>query len=1466
MQSSDRSLASHDSNIDVADPDLVGTSPSEPSSNGDMSVEADETKCQSLQAAIEEDDVEKLETLLVSDPELLHATLYCDMTEDSETTTLAVTPLAFAVACQRIPSVELFLQHEEAVNEPIPTAGWSALHLAARYDFQDSLNLLLASHAKIDQPDADEMTPLHLACRYDRIQVVQLLLDAGADLYVRNDEGCTPFHVACMYGQLEIVELLWEKGPKSQISDENSHSNQALQLAVINDRLNVVLWLLQHGAYMPQQVGKDGKTALHFACAKGLFDMVSLLLEQGADIHQKDAHSNTPLLQSCWDPQPDIFSFLHSQGALVSDVNKHGRNGFHAVVLGDGPFTEAHKDVLNLLVGSGADINRRDIFGYSPLFHACRERKTELIEFLLDLGADIEQKTSHNGLTALMEACCSPSKEPVEILLRKGAKLTPINPHGLTALALACVHGCLDHVDALMNKGVDIAARDREGHTPLCTAADHGQTEIMLRILESPRYYPPYPADPISSKDQGIFTANERHDTEIEGHLIHAVEQKLYGTSETLYAIMYWAVAHGRIDLARQCISSDSEALKWRRGEATWLHVAARHTQPQLINELLSDIDASTKASGKVSALHLAAGSGSLETVSGLLEMIGAQYQDQSLKTRRTTAASLERDSRGASPLTASIHRRQDNITELFWAEIQAFGTSDRSFMRRHPNQAALILETLAQYEKPGNEITLKHLLEQWCPNSPFPNDRGAPVVWWLLSKEGYSSDRAINNARQLVQYSEDAGIRKILDELLQNPLPVLNNIANPNDDPLPELPIPTDTNDPALKLQGTIVEIYSDGTIRSTHDPNPTSESIIYGSGPDKIMEDSADLDHWHLNALKSKIRESRLASNCAQRLSSASGPDITRSNCGDDQRPPNRLDRNLQLRWIHLPVNKLHFMRDLIIRLSYDSKRSAMDHRVLMRHFNRSWTDLAAGGGQRYMKPQCVRDGGTSSKRDSNAMPQTHTPCTALYMPYLTLGCYQPRGDCDPNTENWAQHDEPVISHRSRPTTQQPITLDQYYYPTLIDTDSRDKDQVLSKYLEWKAGEVGHRNHQEQRSTGGTSTSPTDQAVGKHPTSILIVDQIWMWIIDEKTIITTSTETTGRNEKSKESLLQTVLDNMIYGEKKGTFERPTSVHSMMELILGVATGFFARKFVPLSNNPSGVFKTPLEVFRESLRHAADKEIFLYQTFLRELNGRNQRRQREDEFPTTHTIKNITSHPYGSQSDPDSISPEAEVLDTIRDIRDELHMLKSLVEDQEVVWKQAFDNHELKDCFQYYQPCTPIDVKKDLDDMLVEVEMINDSINTLLDLRQKQASIRQANDTAKQSNTIFVFTVITIIFLPLSFLSSMFALDVSSFPHESGDLKYKGWWLFSILFGASAVVSLPAIFLAWKVNDISEWFRLGRNRGSKRIDHLDRDDHANHDEKAEEPTEQGLQNLAKRILHRRRKDSPTPQGCSEKV
>lgn len=64
-------------------------------------------------------------------------------------------------------------------------------------------------------------------------------------------------------------------------------------------------------------------------------------------------------------------------------------------------------------------------------------------------------------------------------------------------------------------------------------------------------------------------------------------------------------------------------------------------------------------------------------------------------------------------------------------------------------------------------------------------------------------------------------------------------------------------------------------------------------------------------------------------------------------------------------------------------------------------------------------------------------------------------------------------------------------------------------------------------------------------------------------------------------------------------------------------------------------------------------------------------------------------------------ISSETELLNMIRDIRDELHMLRSLAEDQEIVWKQVFASSDL----MHFKAYSPTNVKKDLNAMLSEAD-----------------------------------------------------------------------------------------------------------------------------------------------------------------
>ncbi|KAK4038130.1 hypothetical protein C8A01DRAFT_17749 [Parachaetomium inaequale] len=75
----------------------------------------------------------------------------------------------------------------------------------------------------------------------------------------------------------------------------------------------------------------------------------------------------------------------------------------------------------------------------------------------------------------------------------------------------------------------------------------------------------------------------------------------------------------------------------------------------------------------------------------------------------------------------------------------------------------------------------------------------------------------------------------------------------------------------------------------------------------------------------------------------------------------------------------------------------------------------------------------------------------------------------------------------------------------------------------------------------------------------------------------------------------------------------------------------------------------------------------------------------------------------------------------------------------------------------------------------------IRNSIITLLDLRQRQATTENAISSARQSRVLFLFTVVTVIFAPLSWVSSLMALDIDQFTPG----KESRWYRVDV-FGAS--------------------------------------------------------------------------------
>ena len=258
--------------------------------------------------------------------------------------------------------------------------GWTPLQRACVYGRKDVVVYLLISGANVHQAnDSHQRTPLFLASAEGHCEVVDFLLDAGAEVdKMREHDGLTPLLSASMEGRNEMVELLLAGGAEV---DKADHTGQTpLYHAGQDDHTEVARLLLDSGADLDRVLHSyPGATRLHWASSLGLLGMVRSLLDAGADVNaQHETSGETPLHWAAF-----------------------GGNDCSAVA--------------ELLLASGAEVDKADVDGCPPLGIAADMGNTKVCSVLLGAGADINKIINdEDGSTAL---CLAVRKDEVDVAL-----------------------------------------------------------------------------------------------------------------------------------------------------------------------------------------------------------------------------------------------------------------------------------------------------------------------------------------------------------------------------------------------------------------------------------------------------------------------------------------------------------------------------------------------------------------------------------------------------------------------------------------------------------------------------------------------------------------------------------------------------------------------------------------------------------------------------------------------------------------------------------------------------------------------------------------------------------------------------------------------------------------------------------------------------------------------------------------
>lgn len=251
------------------------------------------------------------------------------------------------------------------------------------------------------------------------------------------NEGWTPLHQTIGY------------------ADEDGAANQRMVKA-----------LVRAGSDVSAQ-DQHGKTALHLACDRDAVEIIRFLLGHGANPSAMDHRLETPLYEACG-------KNIH----MLFDADTHPSPR-------DMSLRVNPESAVRMLLEAGADPCIRNKNGVAVLHKAAAHDVANCMRLFVEFGADITLRDA-KGRTPFMIAALYGSDQCLQILLSAGSKVADRDNDGCIALHLGALAGRVSSARRLIRLGLYISAFDNGGDTPMRCAFEHGRGEAM-RILEDAR-------------------------------------------------------------------------------------------------------------------------------------------------------------------------------------------------------------------------------------------------------------------------------------------------------------------------------------------------------------------------------------------------------------------------------------------------------------------------------------------------------------------------------------------------------------------------------------------------------------------------------------------------------------------------------------------------------------------------------------------------------------------------------------------------------------------------------------------------------------------------------------------------------------------------------------------------------------------------------------------------------------------
>src|SRR5580704_7397042 len=408
----------------------------------------------------------------------------------------------------------------------------------------DGAVALLAKGADGKSREVDGTTALMWACYNGDAELVERLLKAGADVSVVNDYSASALQVAAVVADPRIIKALLKAGVNPD--SPNPEGQTALMVVARSGNVESAKLLLDAGATVNAREQWGDQTALMWAASEAHPEMIKLLLDHHADVNAHGAirdwqrrvtAEGRPKNENHGGFTPLIYAArigcIDCAKALLkghADINLPDPDGETALLLS---IINMHFDFASYLIAAGADVNRWDFYGQTPLYatidlatlptggrpdlpSADKTQPLQVAEQLLKAGANVNAQLKlrppyrngvfdrggdqvlSTGATPLLLAAKVGDLDAIKLLLKYKPLVDLPNADGVTPLMAAAGMGhgfnptrgryktdeqAAEGVRLLQAAGASITGADRGGLTALHAAATHGWDSTVKLLV-----------------------------------------------------------------------------------------------------------------------------------------------------------------------------------------------------------------------------------------------------------------------------------------------------------------------------------------------------------------------------------------------------------------------------------------------------------------------------------------------------------------------------------------------------------------------------------------------------------------------------------------------------------------------------------------------------------------------------------------------------------------------------------------------------------------------------------------------------------------------------------------------------------------------------------------------------------------------------------------------------------------------